>query len=118
SDGTAEGTFMAADITDDFRSSSPGAVTVVGNTLFFAAQTVATGRELYGLVINHEPFVLNGIPDQTGVYGSTFNFRIPTDAFGDDDFGQTLTYYASEPPGISFDGNTFTGTFAAAGQFT
>src|SRR5262249_34292135 len=101
--------------------SNPGPFTVAGDTLFFAAQTAAVGRELFGFVLNHAPVVANPIPDQQEVFGTSFSFTIPSDSFSDVDADQTLTYTASGlPPGIGFDvpTATFSGTFAAAGQFT
>jgi ELWxxDGT repeat protein len=121
SDGTEEGTFMVANITEDSSDSNPGPFTVVGDTLYFAAQTAAVGRELFGFVLNHAPVVANPIPDQQEVFGASFSFTIPSDTFSDEDTDQTLTYAASGlPPGIGFDvpTATFSGTFAAAGQFT
>src|SRR5262249_44606366 len=101
--------------------SNPGPFTVAGDTLFFAAQTAAVGRELFGFVLNHAPVVANPIPDQQGVFGGSFSFTIPPDTFSDEDTDQTLTYTASGlPPGIGFDvpSATFSGAFTAAGQFT
>jgi ELWxxDGT repeat protein len=121
SDGTEEGTFMVANITEDSSDSNPGPFTVAGDTLYFAAQTAAVGRELFGFVLNHAPVVANPIPDQQGVFGGSFSFTVPPDTFSDEDADQTLTYTASGlPPGIGFDvpTATFSGTFAAAGQFT
>jgi ELWxxDGT repeat protein len=55
SDGTEAGTVMVADITGDFASSYPSDMTLANNVLFFAAQTRATGNELYMLRLAPTP---------------------------------------------------------------
>lgn len=46
-DGTPEGTYMLYDLNPGSLGSSPSDFHVIGNTLFFFANTAATGRELW-----------------------------------------------------------------------
>ncbi|MFY0522696.1 hypothetical protein ACN28I_05655 [Archangium gephyra] len=47
SDGTAEGTFLFADVAAGPGSSNPDSFAVVGNTLYFSADDQVSGRELW-----------------------------------------------------------------------
>ncbi|MEN9518324.1 MAG: hypothetical protein RLZZ381_912 [Cyanobacteriota bacterium] len=83
SDGTPEGTQLAADISpgktkyyDDIYgySSSPGELTVVGNELFFRADISQTGRELFKLTFDNSsidatPILINGSEDSDNLLG-------------------------------------------------
>lgn len=84
-----------------------------GNTSEFSAQTSVT--------VNHAPVVLNPVPDQSALYGSTFNYTFPANAFNDSDAGDTLNYSASGlPPGIVLTPatRTFSGASTNAGIYS
>ncbi len=49
SDGSADGTYLVADINPGFFSSSPSSLTTVGETLFFVADDGVHGQELWKL---------------------------------------------------------------------
>jgi ELWxxDGT repeat protein len=90
SDGTPEGTQLAADISpgktkyyDDIYgySSSPGELTVVGNELFFSADISQTGRELFKLTFDNSsidatPILISGSEDSDNLLGGDRAERI------------------------------------------
>ncbi len=71
---------------------------------------------------NYIPYVLNPIPDQTGIKGELFTYTIPDSIFMDDDGNNTLTCHAkltngsSLPSWLTFD--TLAGTFAGTPPIT
>jgi ELWxxDGT repeat protein len=81
SDGTPEGTQLAADIrpgkTNDgiySYSSSPSELTVVGNELFFSADISQTGRELFKLTFDNSsidatPILISGSEESDNLLG-------------------------------------------------
>jgi ELWxxDGT repeat protein len=83
SDGTPEGTQLAADISPGKTkyydgiygySSSPGELTVVGNELFFSADISQTGRELFKLTFDNSsidatPILISGSEESDNLLG-------------------------------------------------
>lgn len=66
--------------------------------------------------INDVPTVDMGILDQNAVVNTAFSYTIPSDAFADNDIGDTLTYEAFVgvaedpiPSWLNFSGSTFSG---------
>jgi len=57
SDGTEGGTRLLVDLTGDSRSSHPSDFTIIGTRLFFTAETVQFGREIYVLDLLTAPIV-------------------------------------------------------------
>ncbi|PLX35816.1 MAG: hypothetical protein C0606_17095 [Hyphomicrobiales bacterium] len=75
---------------------------------------------------NTAPVVDNGISNQTTTAGEAFTLTVPTNAFRDDDVGDTLSYSATLESGdalpswLTFNGTTFSGapTSTDAGSYT
>ena len=106
-------TFTPSAALNDGDSIVATATDANGNSSEFSAVANAS--------VNHSPVVANPVPDQGGLYGSTFDYTVAPDAFSDPDAGDALSYSASGlPPGVSFDGptRTFSGTPTSAGVFS
>lgn len=93
-DGTREGTKLLSDLNPGLgknslpNSSNPKELTVLGNTLFFVAETANLGRELFRtsgntaesplLVRNSLPGPLSGLPSNLTVIGNSLYFAATT----------------------------------------
>jgi ELWxxDGT repeat protein len=55
SDGTVAGTTLVADLEPGVASSAPGGFALAGSRLFFSAETIATGRELWAIPLAGPP---------------------------------------------------------------
>lgn len=75
SDGTVAGTVRVADLAPGPQSSAPGELLGWNNSLFFGADTIVTGRELWGLRLSE-----SGTVDNTGgtlSLGPSLTLEIP-----------------------------------------